>query len=80
MAEGAVLRTDGSRPAGERFADGHYYLPTVLDDVKQGTFPVTEESFGPVLTVELFTDEDDAARTTGWRVRCSRSCDVIPTP
>ncbi|MCI2421783.1 aldehyde dehydrogenase family protein [Saccharopolyspora sp. K220] len=62
VAEGAVLRTGGRRPAGERYAAGHYYLPTVLDEVKQGSYAVTEESFGPVLTVERFSDEDDAVR------------------
>ncbi|HVV10048.1 aldehyde dehydrogenase family protein [Amycolatopsis sp.] len=62
LAEGAVLRTGGRRPDDERLAGGHYYLPTVLDNVKQGSFAVTEESFGPVLTVETFTDEDDAVR------------------
>ncbi|GAB2759245.1 aldehyde dehydrogenase family protein [Salinifilum aidingensis] len=62
LGEGAVLRTGGARPEGERYASGHYYLPTVLDEVQQGSYAVTEESFGPVLTVERFTDEDDAVR------------------
>ena len=62
VAEGAVLRTGGKRPEGDRYADGHYYLPTVLDEVQQRTYAVNEESFGPVLTVERFTDEDDAVR------------------
>ncbi|RKT82089.1 betaine-aldehyde dehydrogenase [Saccharopolyspora antimicrobica] len=62
VAEGAVLRTGGRRPEGERYANGHYYLPTVLDNVQQGSYAVVEESFGPVLTVERFTDEDDAVR------------------
>jgi betaine-aldehyde dehydrogenase len=62
MTEGAVLRTGGWRPQDERLAGGHYYLPTVLDEVKQGTYAVREEAFGPVLTVERFSDEDDAVR------------------
>ncbi|PRX51287.1 betaine-aldehyde dehydrogenase [Prauserella shujinwangii] len=62
IAEGATLRTGGRRPDDERLADGFFYLPTVLDDVRQGTHAVVEESFGPVLTVETFTDEDDAVR------------------
>jgi len=62
VAEGAVLRTGGKRPEGEQYAHGHYYLPTVLDEVQQGSHAVVEESFGPVLTVERFTDEDDAVR------------------
>ncbi|OZM71045.1 betaine-aldehyde dehydrogenase [Amycolatopsis antarctica] len=62
IEEGAVLRTGGGRPSGAEFDSGHYYLPTVLDGVRQGSHAVTEESFGPVLTVETFTDEDDAVR------------------
>ncbi|MCX2729726.1 aldehyde dehydrogenase family protein [Saccharopolyspora sp. NFXS83] len=62
VEEGAVLRTGGRRPEGEQYAAGHYYLPTVLDEVEQGSYAVVEESFGPVLTVERFTDEDDAVR------------------
>jgi betaine-aldehyde dehydrogenase len=62
IAEGAVLRTGGKRPDDEKLGDGHFYPPTVLDGVRQGSFAVTEESFGPVLTVETFTDEEDAIR------------------
>ncbi|WP_031468295.1 aldehyde dehydrogenase family protein [Sciscionella sediminilitoris] len=62
IAEGAKLRTGGARPENPALADGFYYLPTILDDVAQGSHAVTEESFGPVLTVETFTDEDDAVR------------------
>ncbi|ASR35482.1 betaine-aldehyde dehydrogenase [Prauserella marina] len=62
LAEGATLRTGGRRPAEARLADGYYYLPTVLDDVARGGTAVTEESFGPVLTVETFQDEDEAVR------------------
>ncbi|KAA9153334.1 aldehyde dehydrogenase family protein [Amycolatopsis acidicola] len=62
LGEGAVLRTGGRRADDARLADGYFYLPTVLDNVRQGSFAVVEESFGPVLTVETFTDEDDAIR------------------
>ncbi|HSK89807.1 MAG TPA: aldehyde dehydrogenase family protein [Euzebyales bacterium] len=62
LAEGATLRCGGRRPDDPRLADGFYYLPTVLDDCRQGMHVVTEESFGPVLTVERFQDEDDAVR------------------
>jgi betaine-aldehyde dehydrogenase len=62
VAEGAVLRCGGAAPADPALADGFYYLPTVLDECHQGMTVVHEESFGPVLTVERFTDEDDAVR------------------
>ncbi|WP_338682499.1 aldehyde dehydrogenase family protein [Streptomyces acidiscabies] len=62
IAEGAVLRCGGERPADPALADGFYYPPTVLDACTQDMRVVHEESFGPVLTVERFTDEDDAVR------------------
>ncbi|WP_091556733.1 aldehyde dehydrogenase family protein [Micromonospora pattaloongensis] len=62
LAEGAVLRCGGRRPDDPALADGYFYLPTVLDGCRQGMTVVREESFGPVLTVETFTDEDDAVR------------------
>ncbi|NUW37146.1 aldehyde dehydrogenase family protein [Nonomuraea sp. SMC257] len=58
LAEGAVLRCGGYRPEGP----GFFYRPTVLDECKQGMRVVREESFGPVLTVERFTTEDEAVR------------------
>jgi betaine-aldehyde dehydrogenase len=60
LAEGARLRCGGRRPANPELADGFYYRPTVLDDCHSGMRVVREESFGPVLTVELFSAEDDA--------------------
>ncbi|MGH3979960.1 MAG: aldehyde dehydrogenase family protein [Pseudonocardiaceae bacterium] len=62
LAEGAVLRCGGARPDDPALASGFYYLPTVLDGCTQDMTVVHEESFGPVLTVETFTDTDDAVR------------------
>ncbi len=62
VAEGAVLRCGGRAPDEADLASGFYYLPTVLDECTQGMSVVHEESFGPVLTVERFTGEDDAVR------------------
>ncbi|MFD8229254.1 aldehyde dehydrogenase family protein [Streptomyces massasporeus] len=62
LAEGAVLRCGGSRPDRPELADGFYYLPTVLDECASGMSVVREESFGPVLTVERFTSEEEAVR------------------
>jgi len=60
IAEGAILRCGGRVPDAPDLARGFYYPPTVLDDCKRGMRVVTEESFGPVLTVERFHDEDEA--------------------
>ncbi|MGW0874511.1 aldehyde dehydrogenase [Streptomyces sp. NPDC002740] len=42
--------------------DGRYYAPTLLTDVAQDSEIVQEEVFGPVLTLQTFTDEDEAVR------------------
>ncbi|WHT16073.1 aldehyde dehydrogenase family protein [Crossiella sp. CA-258035] len=62
IAEGAVLRCGGKRPEDPALADGFYYPPTILDGCRSGMSVLREESFGPVLTVETFTDEEDAIR------------------
>jgi betaine-aldehyde dehydrogenase len=60
IAEGAVLRCGGARPDDPALQDGFYYPPTVLDECTPGMSVVTDESFGPVLTVERFRDEREA--------------------
>ena len=62
IAEGAVLRCGGERPTDPKLQDGFFYPPTILDRCTQDMTVVHEESFGPVLTVETFTDLDDAVR------------------
>ncbi|NBE51469.1 aldehyde dehydrogenase family protein [Streptomyces boluensis] len=62
VREGAVLRCGGARPSGTEYENGFYYLPTVLDGCAPGMAVVQEESFGPVLTVERFADEEQAVR------------------
>ncbi|MDP9849679.1 aldehyde dehydrogenase family protein [Streptosporangium lutulentum] len=58
VAEGAVLRCGGRRLPGA----GNFYPPTVLDECHRDMRVVREESFGPVLTVERFSGEDEAVR------------------
>ncbi|MFJ1750815.1 aldehyde dehydrogenase family protein [Streptomyces sp. NPDC088116] len=60
LAEGAVLRCGGARPDDPALSDGFYYLPTVLDECTPEMSVVRDESFGPVLTVERFRDENEA--------------------
>jgi len=62
LTEGAKLRCGGRRPDDPALADGFYYLPTLLDGCDTSMSVVQDESFGPVLTVETFRDEDDAVR------------------
>jgi 5-carboxymethyl-2-hydroxymuconic-semialdehyde dehydrogenase len=39
---------------------GLYYLPTVFVDAEEGSEILTQEVFGPVLTVQAFADEEEA--------------------
>ncbi|MYT38653.1 aldehyde dehydrogenase family protein [Streptomyces sp. SID8356] len=68
IAEGAVLRCGGARPDDPALADGFYYPPTVLDECRSAMSVVRDESFGPVLTVERFRDEDEAVRLANGTV------------
>ena len=52
----AALRTGGHQ-IGER---GYFYEPTVVSDVLQSDDIVQQEVFGPVITVQRFSDEDEA--------------------
>jgi betaine-aldehyde dehydrogenase len=58
VAEHAQVVT-GGRAVGER---GYFYAPTVIADVRQGDEAVVTEIFGPVITVQRFSDEDEAVR------------------
>lgn len=62
VEEGCVLRT-GGHWGSEEHQHGYFYAPTVLDNVKRGMYVVTEEAFGPVITVETFTTEEEAIAT-----------------
>ncbi|GAB3207101.1 gamma-aminobutyraldehyde dehydrogenase [Marinactinospora thermotolerans] len=46
---------------GSRVGDtGYFYAPTVVSGLRQGDEMVTDEIFGPVITVQRFDDEDTA--------------------
>ena len=46
---------------GQRVGDrGYFYAPTVVADLDQADELIQTEVFGPVITVQKFTDEDDA--------------------
>ena len=60
VAEGATLLVGGKRSDKPEHANGWYYLPTVLDNCTTTMNCVQEESFGPVMTVEVFDTEAEA--------------------
>ena len=48
---------------GERAGDnGYFYKPTVIDGLQQNDEMARTEIFGPVITLQAFTDEDEALR------------------
>jgi acyl-CoA reductase-like NAD-dependent aldehyde dehydrogenase len=53
VAAGAILRTGGKR-------EGTYHWPTVLADVPAGAKVLTEEVFGPVVSIQAYADLDAA--------------------
>jgi betaine-aldehyde dehydrogenase len=54
----AEVRT-GGRPLGGR---GYFYAPTVVAGLRQDDEMIQDEIFGPVVTVQRFSDEDEAIR------------------
>jgi betaine-aldehyde dehydrogenase len=41
---------------------GYFYAPTVIDNLQQSDELVSTEIFGPVITIQIFADEDEAVR------------------
>ena len=60
IGEGARLVAGGRRPDEPHLQAGFFYRPTVFADVDPTMRIVREEVFGPVLTVERFTTEEEA--------------------
>jgi betaine-aldehyde dehydrogenase len=58
--EGAVLILGGERPKQPELQDGFFYLPTIFTNCRNEMRIVQEEVFGPVLTIEKFSTEEEA--------------------
>ncbi|WP_328331801.1 gamma-aminobutyraldehyde dehydrogenase [Kribbella sp. NBC_00382] len=58
LPDHALLQT-GGHAVGDR---GYFYEPTVVSALKQDDEAIQQEIFGPVITVQRFTDEDEALR------------------
>lgn len=56
VAAGARVRTGGRPAAGP----GHFYQPTVLDEIAVGSRILSEEIFGPVAAITGFDTESEA--------------------
>ena len=65
----AARPRQASQAGGHRVGDkGYFYAPTVVSGLKQDDEVIQNEIFGPVITVQQFTDEDEA-RALGQRRR-----------
>ncbi len=60
VKRGARVLVGGKRPAGEAFARGNFYLPTLLADIDEESRMVQEEVFGPALPIMRVKDLDEA--------------------
>ncbi len=49
----------GGHRQGEK---GYFWEPTIVSDLQQQDYLIQNEIFGPVITVQQFTDEDEAIR------------------
>jgi len=60
LPDHATIETGGTRVAS--LGDGYFFEPTVLSGLRQEDRASQEEIFGPVITVQQFSDEDEAVR------------------
>ncbi len=62
IADGARVLTGGVRDMSQDLKNGWYFQPTVLDNCTTKMYCVQEESFGPIMTVEVFDTVDEAIK------------------
>jgi betaine-aldehyde dehydrogenase len=60
LPDHARIAAGGSRITD--LGDGYFFEPTVLAGLRQDDEQIQTEIFGPVITVQQFTDEDEALR------------------
>ena len=72
-AEGGRILVGGGIAQGPTYANGAYYLPTVIDGLPASAASCQEEAFGPVLVALPFDDEADLiaqANGTAFGLAC----------
>src|SRR5699024_6814465 len=60
--EGATILVGGQQSDDTTLENGFFYLPTILTNCTTDMTVVQEEGFGPVITVERFTSEEEAVQ------------------
>jgi len=54
VAKGGRVIAGGAAPTGKEFSCGHFFRPTVIDDTPIHSFPMIEETYGPVAAIAAF--------------------------
>ena len=62
LKEGATLTVGGCRPDDPALQQGHFYMPTIFDHVRNDMRIAREEIFGPVASVIPFSSEEEGIR------------------
>ncbi|MFC4736562.1 betaine-aldehyde dehydrogenase [Bacillus daqingensis] len=62
IKEGATIAVGGGRPEDPELQNGFFYLPTIFTGCTTDMDIVQEEAFGPIITVETFTTEQEAVK------------------
>ncbi|TEX46355.1 MAG: betaine-aldehyde dehydrogenase [Actinomycetales bacterium mxb001] len=78
-SEGATVVFGGERV--EPVAGGFYFAPTLITDAMLGSEILTQEVFGPVLTMQTFSDEEEAialANNTDYGLAATLVCGDRP--
>jgi betaine-aldehyde dehydrogenase len=60
LPDHAALNAGGSKLAGGNYSEGYFYSPTVVSGLNQQDEAIQNEIFGPVITVQKFTNEREA--------------------
>jgi aldehyde dehydrogenase (NAD+) len=58
--EGASIAHGGGRPSGDAFSRGYFMEPTILTGISNTATAARTEIFGPVQSLIVFSDEDEA--------------------
>ncbi|MBB5173416.1 betaine-aldehyde dehydrogenase [Texcoconibacillus texcoconensis] len=60
--EGVTVAVGGKRPEDPELQNGFFYEPTILTNCTTDMTVVQDEGFGPVITVEKFSTEEEAVQ------------------
>ncbi len=69
LKKGATLVAGGHRLTDKEMKNGHFYAPTILDNVDETMLIYREETFGPVAPIITYQDESELiprANDTGY--------------